>query len=144
MKKRIPGCVAAATLAAGLAVTACGGTTTGQGAAATASPTHPATTATAAPTESPGGSIAGIPFYQPSHVVSHAEQTALLSSPDSVSKVNGFYVSELNRGGWTTLNKSTSSYHGSFTIRKSTQGANLSIYPSGSGSRISISTYPAH
>ena len=145
MKQRVfLGCVTVATLAAGLGVTACGGNTTGQGAAATTSPTHPAATATAAPTESPTGSLGGIPYYQPSRVESHTERTALLSSPDSVSKVNAFYVSELDRSGWTTVSKSTSPHHGSFTVKKSTHGANISIYPSGSGSRISISTYPTH
>lgn len=145
MRQRVfLGCVAVATLAAGLGVTACGGTTTGQGAAATASPTHPAATATAAPTQSPRGPIADVPFYQPSRLESHTERTALLSSPDSVSKVNAFYLSELGGHGWTTLSRSISAYHGNFTIKKSTEGANISVYPSGSGSRINISTYQTH
>lgn len=145
MKRRVfLGCVAAATLAAGLSLTACGGTTTGQGAAATASPTHPAASPTATATESPSGSIAGVPFYKPSSLESHTDRTALLSTPDSVSKVNAFYLSELGGHGWTTLSKSTSAYHGNFTIKKSTEGANISVYPSGSGSRINISTYPTH
>lgn len=135
MKQRVfLGCVAAATLAAGLGVTACGGTTTSQGAAATASPTaSPASTS---------ASLAGIPFYQPSHVVSHTGRSALLTSPDSVTKVSDYYVKVVDTHGWTTVSKSITRYNGNLTIKKPGHGATISASPSGSGSRISISAYP--
>ena len=136
MKQRVfLGCVAVATLAAGLGVTACGGSTSGQGAAATAS---------AAPTATAGGEIAGIPFYQPSHVVSHTGHSALLTTPASVTKVTDYYVKEVHSGGWTTVSKSATRYNGNLTVKKSGQGATISVSPSRPGSRVSISTYPAH
>lgn len=111
-------------------------------AAATASATPPATSATAAPTASASGSIAGIPFYQPSHVVSHTGRSALLTSPDSVTKVSDYYVKVVHTDGWTTVSKSITRYNGNLTIKKSGQGATISVAPSGSGSRISTSAYP--
>ncbi|MBO0822803.1 MAG: hypothetical protein J2P27_02965 [Actinobacteria bacterium] len=111
----------AATLAAGLSVTACGGATT---------PTH---------TES---SIAGIPFYKPSHLEFHAGRSALLTTPDSVSKVSSFYVNQVDKTGWTTVSKSVTAFSGNLTVKKPGQGATISISPSGSGSRVSISAYP--
>jgi len=135
MKQRIfLGCVAAGTLAAGLGVTACGGTTTSQGAAATATATPTATGESRA--------IAGIPFYQPSHVVNHTSRSALLTSPDSVTTVSDYYVKVVERDGWTTVSKSITHYSGNLTIKKSGEGASISVAPSGSGSRISIAAYP--
>lgn len=135
------GGVAVATLAAGLGVTACGGSTSSQGAAATASATPPATSTRPAAT-STSGSIAGIPFYQPSHVVHRTARSALLTSPDSLAKVIAFYVNEVDTGGWTTVSNSITAYSGNLTIKKAGQGAAISISPSGSGSRVSISAYP--
>lgn len=126
------GCMAVATLAAGLGVTACGGSTSpGQGAA----PTAPAT-ATA------GESLEGIPLYHPSHVVSRTDNSATLTTPDSVEKVTAFYVDMVGRSGWTTVHESITSESGHWTVKKSGRGATISVSRSGSGSGVSISTYP--
>jgi len=126
------GCAVASALAAVVGVSACAGTT---------APTH---TSSPKPQETAqaGESVKGVPFYRPSTVQSNTGNSATLSSPDPVTKVTDYYTGVVNNGGWTTVSKSTSAYHGHFTIKKSGQGATISVAPSGSGSLISISTYP--
>ena len=82
-------------------------------------------------------------MYQPSTIRSQTSDSAVLTSPDSVTKVSDYYVSVVDTGGWTTVSKSITAYSGNLTIKKSGQGATISVAPSGSGSVISISTYPA-
>lgn len=53
------------------------------------------------------------------------------------------YVNVVNADGWTTLSKTITPHSGNLTIKKSGQGASISVAPWGSGSVISISTYPA-
>jgi hypothetical protein len=48
----------------------------------------------------------------------------------------------VDRDGWTTVSKSITPHNGNLTIKKSGQGATISVAPSGSGSAITISTYP--
>jgi hypothetical protein len=99
-------------------------------------------TPTAAATAAAGDSIKGITFYQPSTVTSHTGDSAVLTSPDPVTKVNDYYLKLVDTDGWTTVSKSISPHNGNLTIKKSGQGATISIAPSGSGSAITISTYP--
>jgi hypothetical protein len=132
MKKSVfPACAAAASVAI-IGVSACTTTTT---------VTHPATPA---PTGNAGAkeSIKGIPFYKPSTTRTNTGDSATLTSSSSVTKVNDFYVNAVNSGGWTTVSKSTSQFHGNLTVKKAGQGATISVAPSGSGTLISISTYP--
>jgi hypothetical protein len=89
------------------------------------------------------GSIKGIPFYQPSSVHSQTSSSATLSSPDPVTKVSDYYVNVVHTGGWTTVTKSLTSHSGNLTIKRSGQGATISVAPSGSGTFITINTYPA-
>ncbi|MBO0875400.1 MAG: hypothetical protein J2P19_18625 [Pseudonocardia sp.] len=134
------GFAAAAALLAVVGASACGGS------AAPSQPppaAPPPTTANASPGAGASGSIKGIPFYQPSTVRSQTEATVVLSSPDPVTKVSDYYVNMVNSGGWTTVAKSITLYSGNLTIKKSGQGATISVAPSGSGSVITISTYPA-
>lgn len=129
------GLVAVVAVVATLGLAACGGSSP--------PPPAPATTNTAPPTASAPGSIASIPFYQPSNVVSQTGGSALLTSPDPVAKVSAFYVDMANSGSWTTVSKSVTPYNGNLTIRRPGEGATISVSPSGPGSTISISTYPA-
>lgn len=131
--------VAAAALAATMGVSACGGS------AAPSQPTPaapPPAAANTSPAPSANGSIKGIPFYQPSTVRGQTDTTAVLTSPDPVTKVSDYYLNIVNTGGWTTVSKSITQYNGNLTIKKSGQGATISIAPSGSGSVITITTYP--
>lgn len=138
------GLVAAAALAAVVGVSACGGSTAPSQPAPAAPPpaAPPATGANASPGPSASGSIKGIPFYQPSTVRSQTGTTVLLNSPDPVTKVSDYYVGVANSGGWTTVSKSITPHNGNLTIKRSGQGATISVAPSGSGSVITISTYP--
>ncbi len=140
---RFLGWAAAAALAVG--VTACGGNTSPDHGASPAitSATPSATSASAPATSSASASIAGIPFYQPSSTVSQTGSSAVLTSPDPVTKVTAYYVNVADTGGWTTVSRSITSYSGNLTIKKPGQGATISVAPSGAGSVISISTYPA-
>jgi hypothetical protein len=115
------------------------------------SPTVTATateTVTATPPGAAGGaatageSIKGITFYRPSTVVSHSGDSAVLNSPDPVTKVTDYYVNLVNTGGWTVVSKSVTPDNGNLVIKKAGQGATIDISPSGTGSVITISTYP--
>lgn len=84
----------------------------------------------------------GIPFYQPSTIVSQTSDSAVLSSSGQVSKVTAFYVHVVDTEGWTVVSKSITAHSGNLTIKKSGHGATISISPSGSGTVVSITTYP--
>jgi len=144
MKQSVfPGAAAAAAalLTAALGVSACGSTAT-SAPAHTAPATPTATSAPASPPASTSESIKGIPFYQPSTVHSKTDTSATLTSPDPVTKVSDYYVKVLDTDGWMTVSKSITPHSGNLTVKKSGQGATISVAPSGSGSLISISTYP--
>lgn len=113
---------------------------------APASPAPAAASPAAAPAAPAGGSAgspsaATLPDYQPSTVVSKSEYSTVLKSPDPVSKVGQFYRNALAAAGWRVTSSSMSAYHASFTASRSHQGASISVYPSWTGSGISISTY---
>jgi hypothetical protein len=124
-------CAATAALAAAvLGVSACSAGTTSMHAAMVA----PGATARE--------SVNGVPLYQPSTTRTRTASSATLTSPDSVTKVSDYYVGVVHKDGWTTVSKSMTAYHGHLTIKKSGLGATISVAPSGSGSLITISTYP--
>lgn len=124
-------CAATAALAAVLGVSGC----------ATSTTNHPES-ATPSATEGATASVKGIPLYRPSSVRLHTASSATLTSPDPVTKVTNYYLDVVRTGGWTTVSKSVSSRNGNLTIKKSGQGATISVAPSGSGSVIHISAYP--
>ena len=113
-----------------------------------ASPALPVSSAAAIPSAQASGSAdsssAGrLPDYRPSTVVSKSEYSTVLTSPDSASKVGEFYRTALAAGGWHVTSSSMSAYQASFSANRSNEGVNVSVYPRGSGSGISISTHPA-
>jgi hypothetical protein len=151
--------VAASALALGLA--ACGGSggpssattktvtapapaSSGQAAPApTTGPTSAASGASGTPAPAATGSgSAVIPDYQPSAVVSKTGSNRVLTSPDSVAKIGGFYHGLLSKGGWQIRSAASSAYSASFSAHRASEGVTISVYPRGSGSGISISTHP--
>jgi hypothetical protein len=56
--------------------------------------------------------------------------------------VSNYYLGVVNTGGWTIVSQSVTQHSGNLTIKRSGQGATISVAPSGSGSLISISAYP--
>jgi hypothetical protein len=91
-----------------------------------------------------GGSTTehGVPNYQPSSVVSLAPGSTTLRSSDSVEKVTAFYLNVIHTGRWHTVSRIVTGESASLTIKKSHQGASISISPTGTHTMISISTYP--
>jgi hypothetical protein len=55
--------------------------------------------------------------------------------------VSDYYLNVVKTDGWTTVSKSITSHSGNLTIKKSGQGATVSVAPSGSGTLITISAY---
>ncbi|MFZ2174082.1 MAG: hypothetical protein WAW17_08630 [Rhodococcus sp. (in: high G+C Gram-positive bacteria)] len=103
-----------------------------------------ATTSVAEDVETPAESADGdIPIYQPSSLVSQAIGSTVLTSADPIEKISDFYVDAVEKGGWETVSKSVTRYSTNLTVKKSGQGASISIAPSGEGTVISISTYPS-
>jgi hypothetical protein len=66
----------------------------------------------------------------------------VLTSPDAVDKVAQFYKQALAKDGWHVTSSSETAYSANFTATRSNEGANISVYRSGSGSGVSISTHP--
>lgn len=85
----------------------------------------------------------GIPMYEPSETVSEATGSTVLKTEDSVEQVTKFYADFIEKENWDTVSETSSSGVGNFTIKKSGDGATISISTSGSDTLISISTYPS-
>jgi hypothetical protein len=124
----------ASVLAVGVA--ACGNSSGGSQ-AATVAPASNAGSAGAPAAPSTSGSV---PHYQPSSVVSKSGYSTVLSSPDSIEKIGAFYRDALAKGGWVVSSSSSSSYHASLSGHRGGEWVTVSVYPTGSGSGISIST----
>lgn len=135
-------CAVAAALITGVA--ACGARTSPTPAMSPATaPAMPTPAGARDPaTASASGEISGIPFYQPSTVITQTGNAVVLKSPDPVTKVTAFYVNAIEKGGWNSVSKTITNYNGNLTVRRPGHGASISISPSGSSSLISISTYP--
>jgi hypothetical protein len=149
--------VAASLVAISLA--ACGGSTSGStggsaegsatktvtagqtGASADASATQTVTASQSSPAHA-ADKKAAVPDYQPASVVSKSTHSTVLASPDSISKIGTFYRAVLAKGGWQLRSSSSSAYHASFSAHRAGEGVNVSVYPRGSGSGISISGHP--
>jgi hypothetical protein len=146
-------CLAFATTAvAGCGSSSTTTTTTATTTKVTATVTSPSTTAApSAPppvtvrksTTAASSGIDGVPAYEPSTVVSHGAHSLVLTSTDSTGTVGAFYAAKLSGDGWVTVSKTVDPTHANFTVKKNGQGATVAVAPAGSGSSISISTYPA-
>ncbi|MFJ3335310.1 hypothetical protein [Streptomyces sp. NPDC086766] len=75
-------------------------------------------------------------------MTTHTDGFTLLHSDDSVREVGAFYVDTLAREGWRTISK----YQGEFSVnvvaRRGDEGVTVQVSPTGSGTSISITTYP--
>jgi hypothetical protein len=120
----------ASLLAVGVA--ACGGSSGGSQAAVATPASGQSSTATS--------SAGTVPDYQPSTVVSKSDYSTVLSSPDSVDKIGAFYRDAVANGGWSVSSSSSSSHHASISGHRDGVWLSVSVYPTGSGSGISIST----
>lgn len=135
----------------GAALVACGGsveeTAEQSSPSASASQSSPASPAQSAPggESSPavGGSVEGIPYYQPSTLVSQSTGSTILGTQDPISEVAAFYSHVVDTGGWTVVSRAVTPDGASFTIKKSGKGASIAVGPGTAGWRtgISISTY---
>jgi hypothetical protein len=100
-----------------------------------------------APAEDSGqaaeGSVDGIPYYQPSTLVSQSTGSIVLGTKDSIREVAAFYADVVDTGDWTVVSRAVAPDGAAFTIKKSGKGASIAV---GSGiggwpTAISISTY---
>lgn len=130
---------------------ACGGgvevTTEQSSPSATSSQSTPASSSQSTPSgeSSPGtgGSVEGIPYYQPSTLVSQSTGSTILGTQDPIRKVAAFYSHVVDTGGWTVVSRAVTQNGASFTIKKSGEGASIAVGRGTAGWRtgISISTY---
>jgi hypothetical protein len=116
--------------------------TASSSAAAASTATSSAAAAAPAPTKAKTAGNGTVPDYKPSSVVSKRLHATVLRSPDSVTKIGTFYSGALAKGGWTLRASSKSSYHANFTAHRANEGVNISVYPRGSGSGITINQHP--
>jgi hypothetical protein len=128
--------------AASPAKTAAASAPASQAPAANTSAATPASSASGTPAKADASTTGKLPDYHPSTVVSDSGTTAVLKSPDSVTKVGAFYRNALSSGGWDTTASSMGSFHASFTAHRAHEGVSISVYPRFGGSGISISRYP--
>jgi hypothetical protein len=89
----------------------------------------------------PATSSNTLPRYMPSSVVSDTPGSLQLTSPDSVQKVTAFYDDAL-KTGWSIISSSKTAASTNITARKGTTGTTLSVSSTGSGTYISLVTYP--
>lgn len=82
------------------------------------------------------------PDYEPSKVVSSSASSTVLTSPDPVTEIAAFYKEALAKGGWHVTSSTVGTYSATFAATRGNEGANISVYHTGSGSGISINTHP--
>jgi hypothetical protein len=80
-------------------------------------------------------------IYQPSRVIGRSRYLTLLSSPDSVRGLYGFYAGELERGGWITTSRIVSDRSAALVAHHGPHGATTSINDTGTGTAVSIGSY---
>ena len=93
-----------------------------------------------------GGSVDGIPYYQPSTLISQSTGSTVLGTQDPIRKVAAFYANVVDTGDWTVVSRAVTQDGASFTIKKSGKGASIAV---GRGmddwpTAISISTYTSY
>ena len=137
------------TLLAMLLVAGCGGnktTSTGTTPSSSSVSTTPSSAQASSNSSSLGSSPATssntLPKYEPSTVVSDAPGSLQLTSTDSIQKVTAFYDDALAKGGWSIISNSKTAYSTNITAKKGSTGTTLSISTTGSGTYISLVTYP--
>lgn len=143
--------IAGIALLAGAALAACGGsstttvTATPTAAAPTVATQAPTTQAASPTTTSSGGGAAQpkrIAVYHPSTVIKQNNFALVLRSPDPVSKVGAFYKAQLAQGGWQIRSASSNAFHANFTARRDGEGVTIAVYPTGSGSGVTVAEHP--
>jgi hypothetical protein len=151
---------AAAAIAGGLAIAACG-SSSGSGNGSSSPPQKASSTSTTAaqaaqapapvpvpapapaPAQAPAPSSGSIPNFQPSTVVSQSTGHTQLRSSGTVAALTSFYENALQQDGWSVSSSSKTATSANFVGHRSGEGATVSISTlGGSGSTISISTYP--
>lgn len=135
-----------------LAVVLCAGcgssktASTGTTPSSSSTSTTPSSTQTSSTSPNQGSNTATssntLPRYQPSSVVSDAPGSLQLTSPDSIQKVTAFYDDALTKGDWSIISNSKTAYSTNITAKKGSTGTTLSISATGSGTYISLVTYP--
>lgn len=150
MKRRSLGAVTAGSVAVVLALGACSGnpspgpsTSTAPGSSTSSgSASSPPTSAQTSPSASGEASSAPIPVYPGATVVSRSTGYTLLRSNDSVSTVGSFYVDTLAKEGWQTISKYQGRWSVNVTAKRGHEGVTVQVNPAGSGTDISVATYP--
>jgi hypothetical protein len=84
----------------------------------------------------------GVPTYKPSTVVHRTKTTILLRSPSSVAKVTAFYVRRLPAAGWRIAHRNSTPFSTNLMAKRTGKGATIQISKTGTGTSISIVTYP--
>lgn len=75
-------------------------------------------------------------------MVSDTPGSLQLTSTDSVQKVTAFYDNALSQGGWTIISTSKTAASTNITAKRGSTGTTLSISTTGTGTYISLVTYP--
>jgi hypothetical protein len=147
MKKLTPAALAGLLVMAALVAVVCAGcgsstTTPTTPKTTTPAKTTPSTTPRSTIPSSDSSSSSTLPQYQPSSVVSQATGSLQLTSPSSVQQVTAFYDNAIARGGWTIVSNSKTAYSTNITATRGHVGTTLSVSSTGSGTYISLVTYP--
>ncbi|MFG2886609.1 hypothetical protein ACGFYV_30635 [Streptomyces sp. NPDC048297] len=73
---------------------------------------------------------------------SHFGATTILTTDDPPDKVGPFYADALAREGWQTVSKYLGDRSANIVAKKGHDGVTLQVSPVGSGTAISITSYP--
>jgi hypothetical protein len=108
------------------------------GPAPTTSPTQAPPAQTASPTARAGP----LPAYPGAEVTRHLGGTTLLHTDDPVGKVGTFYADTLAKEGWRTVSRYLGDRSADIVAKKGHEGVTVQVSPTGSGTSISITSYP--
>ncbi|GLY66680.1 hypothetical protein [Amycolatopsis taiwanensis] len=75
-------------------------------------------------------------------MTSQAGGSTQLHSNDPATKVGAFYLDALAEQGWTTTSKYQGQHSTNVVAKRGREGVTVQVSPSGSGSSISVTTYP--
>lgn len=149
MKRRFLGAATAGSVAVVLALGACSdnsssgpSTSTAPGSSTSSGSASPPASAQTSLPASGEASSEPIPMYPGATVVNRSTGYTLLRSNDSVSTVGSFYVDTLAKEGWQTISKYQGRWSVNVTAKRGHEGVTVQVNPSGSGTDISIATYP--
>jgi len=102
------------------------------------------TPCTGNPSPSPSPQEAGLPQYQPSTVVSESRGSTVLRTSDPIDKVSAYYIDLIDTGGWQTVSRTVTGHAANLVVKKSGQGAAITISsnPAGPRTLIVVASYP--